>query len=222
MSPFFASPLVPDLSSLRRYKRTERRRLSPQQQRLHSRIIARRLRGDLAFRRAERVAVYWAADGEVDLAPVIADLFARGKRCYLPVLRKQRPARLWFVAYRPRMRLGRNRFGIAEPPLPQRAITPPWALDIVLVPLVAFDPQGRRLGMGGGFYDRTFAYLRRHTYRHRPDLMGIAHACQRVDELPERPWDIPLRQVLTEYGRYLAGGVGGSGVTGRLLAGRSR
>ncbi len=104
--------------------------------------------------------------------------------------------RMSFFVHRLEAPLTRNRFGIKEPPL--RA---PWintrALDLVLAPLVAFDDQGNRLGMGGGFYDRHFGNLPQCL---RPLLVGVAHEVQRARALPAAPWDVPLDGILTEAG----------------------
>ena len=104
--------------------------------------------------------------------------------------------RMSFFVHRPEAPLTRNRFGIEEPPLGA-----PWintrALDLVLAPLVAFDDQGNRLGMGGGFYDRHFGNLPKCL---RPLLVGVAHEVQRADALPAAPWDVPLDGILTETG----------------------
>ena len=91
-----------------------------------------------------------------------------------------------------------NRFGIPEPDLPAASRCPVLALDLVLVPLVAFDEAGNRLGMGGGFYDRTFRYLRHRTCWRRPHLVGIAYDAQRVPAIDARRWDVPLDAVVTE------------------------
>ena len=100
-------------------------------------------------------------------------------------------------------RLVRNRFGIPEPSLRQHRIALPWALDVILVPLVGFDSACRRLGMGGGFYDRTLGFLRHRTHWRRPTLIGLAHECQRVAELEAQPWDVPLDMVVTEKRVYV-------------------
>lgn len=218
MSPFPHQALIPDLSALRRRVRALRRRLSPQQQRDHSLRVARRLRTLPAFRRAERVALYLSMDGEVDLAPLIRDLWDRGRRCYLPVLRRTRPGRLWFVEYRPGQCLVANKYRIPEPALTSAPRVPPWGLDLILLPLVAFDHQCRRLGMGGGYYDRSLAYLRQRTSWRSPRLLGIAHECQRVDQLIPRPWDIRLQAVVTEQGCYDCGFLNRSS-SGRSLQG---
>ncbi|MFP9005247.1 5-formyltetrahydrofolate cyclo-ligase, partial [Pseudomonas aeruginosa] len=80
-----------------------------------------------------------------------------------------------------------------------------WALDLVLLPLVGFDEQGGRLGMGGGFYDRSLAYLARRKNGHKPTLIGLAHECQKVDRLALASWDIPLAGTVTDAGWYVAG-----------------
>ena len=78
----------------------------------------------------------------------------------------------------------------------------PWGLDLILLPLVGFDLKGNRLGMGGGYYDRTLSYLRHRRFWIKPRLVGVAHECQKVDSLIARPWDIPLDAVVTETAFY--------------------
>jgi len=95
-----------------------------------------------------------------------------------------------------------NRFGIPEPPLKHRHIRMPWGLELILLPLVAFDSDCNRLGMGGGFYDRTLAYLRHRCCWRRPRLIGVAHECQRVEGLPVNEWDVALDAVITERRVY--------------------
>lgn len=186
--------------SIRREMRLARRSLGHLEARRHARLIARHLLGHGPIRSGRHVAVYLPNDGEVSLTPLILRLWAMGKRCYLPVLFGRR---LWFYPYRPDTRLRPNRFGIPEPRLHQRTRRPLPALDVVLAPLVAFDARGNRLGMGGGFYDRTFAYLTHRRHWRRPQLIGVAHGFQEVAALDHRPWDVPLAGVATEDGLRL-------------------
>lgn len=177
---------------LRRLLRARRNSLSVQAQRHAAVDLANVLSLNKAFRRARRVALYLANDGELNLALVAKRALALGKACYLPVLRGNS---MTFARWRPGDRLLRNRFGIPEP-LPRAARVQCHELDMVCVPLVGFDLQGNRLGMGGGFYDRTFAY-RVTRPKAKPVLAGIAHECQRLDTVPAQPWDVPLDLVIT-------------------------
>lgn len=186
-----------DRQRLRLAIRTRRRELIPAQRTAAAVAVARRLGRHRLYRKARHIALFIANDGE--LSPhLLARRAARdGKRCYLPVLRPGK--RLAFVRYRPGITALRpNRFSIGEPRYRPRDIVAPVTLDLVLMPLVAFDGQGNRLGMGGGFYDRTFAF-KRHTRRGEPPvLVGIAWELQRVQRLESEPWDIPLGAVVTE------------------------
>jgi len=193
------------LPSLRRQLRAARRALSPAEQRAHALVIAARIARDPRMRRARRIALYVAADGEVDPMPLQALLPGHSRRWYLPVLRGHAAGRLWFVRWRKRDRLRDNRFGIPEPVRRRRHIQPAHALDLVLAPLVGFDADGCRLGMGGGFYDRTLAFLRQRRHWRRPLLVGLAHECQRLEHIEPSDWDVPLDAVVTESRVYRRG-----------------
>lgn len=184
--------------SIRRELRARRRRLTPIEQRDHARRLARQLRGQWRFRRAVRVALYWPADGEID--PRLLLRLHGAKQWHIPILQRFPTKTLAFVRWRPGERLVRNRFGIPEPARRGYCVRHAQSLDLLLMPLVGFDAAGHRLGMGAGFYDRSLAYLgRRRTWR-RPRLIGLAHACQQLEHIAPRPWDIPLDAIVTEEG----------------------
>jgi 5-formyltetrahydrofolate cyclo-ligase len=196
-------PALPSsIAQIRLSTRQARRSLSPLEQRRHSRGLIRQLRDSGLLLRARHLGAYVATDGELDPAPVFSLLLRRGKRLYLPVLRARPQDKLWFAPHRPGGPLRPNRFAIPEPPLRPQDRRSPRRLDALLLPLVAFDAACNRLGMGGGFYDRTLAYLRYARIWRRPLLIGLAHECQRVAALPVRPWDVPLDLVLTERRLY--------------------
>jgi len=199
-------PDAESLRALRRRLRAGRRTLDRHRQRANADAIMRRLARLL--RGARHIALYVAADGEPDVLDLTRRLPARGRRWYLPVLRGHARGRLWFVRYRPGRHLRRNRFGIPEPPQRQRAIQPVQGLGVVLIPLVGFDADCNRLGMGAGYYDRSLACLRRRRHWRRPRLVGIAHECQRVERLEPQPWDVPLDAVVTEAAVYRRRGWG--------------
>jgi len=104
-----------------------------------------------------------------------------------------------FAKYSNGQTLSKNRFGIPEPSRKVSGALPTFLLSTVLVPLVAFDLEGNRLGMGGGFYDRLFDRKR---VKRKPRLIGIAYEFQRVSHLPTESWDIPLDGVITEKSFY--------------------
>jgi 5-formyltetrahydrofolate cyclo-ligase len=189
-------------SALRRQLRQARRQLPPTRQRLAARELYRQLAQHPVFRRARHIAFYLPNDGEIDPRPLMLEAQRRGKATYLPVLNAWPRTRMVFQRIMPNERLRPNRFGIAEPafrPNRQRRI---WTLDLVLMPLVGFDEHGGRLGMGGGFYDRSLAYRGRRKNGHKPTLLGLAHECQKVDRLPLEPWDVSLQATVTDQSWY--------------------
>jgi 5-formyltetrahydrofolate cyclo-ligase len=159
--------------------------------------VCRALAATGAFHRARRLAVYLSRGGEVDLTALVIRAWKAGKRCYLPVVER---GRLRFLPYAPDTVLRPNRFGIPEPAETASRQVPASALDLVVLPLVAFDAAGNRLGMGGGYYDRTFAFSHRRLRWRRPVLIGAAYGFQRVPALAVSPWDVPLDAAATEGG----------------------
>lgn len=181
--------------------RRQRRALSDLQQRIASRKLCANVRSTQAFSRAKRIAVYLASDGEIDLQLLIELCWRLGKSVYLPVLHPVRHNRLWFTPYTAETKLSNNRYKILEPAL-KRPGAPAWAMDLVLMPLVAFDSDCNRMGMGGGYYDRTFAFTLARRGLKGPKLVGMAHDFQRVDKLSLADWDVPLKAVVTDQKRY--------------------
>lgn len=143
------------------------------------------------FKTSHHIAGYFSLSDEFDVAPLLEAIFAAKKRCYLPVLGEQE---LKFSSYRPGDRLEKNRYQIWEPSGTEEIS--PHQLDLVLVPLVGFDSNGNRLGMGGGNYDRTFRFLM--SGEKKPFLLGVGYEAQRVEQLPVDQWDVSLDGVLTE------------------------
>jgi 5-formyltetrahydrofolate cyclo-ligase len=142
-----------------------------------------------------RVAGYWATGGELPLNLVIPPLATRGQRFLLPLLAKGKE--LHFAPWRDGEPIAPNRYGIPEPVAPREWFAP-FQLDLVLVPLLAFDRCGRRLGHGGGYYDRSFAFLKEQARPTEPLLVGVGYAFQEVDQLDPAPWDVALDYIATE------------------------
>ena len=195
-----------DLSVLRQQLRTQRRALDEVEQSHLSQRAVQQLVRHRAFRAARHIACYLPNDGELDITPLIDQAWAMGKTVYLPVLSSLRHNHLHFLPYKPDDELVRNRFGIPEPVNRSRRVVDVKRLDLVLMPLVGFDSKGNRLGMGGGFYDRSFAFLGRRRRWFKPGLLGVAFDFQEVKTLNSNTWDVPLNGVVTESGVRLFAG----------------
>jgi 5-formyltetrahydrofolate cyclo-ligase len=165
------------------------------------RAIQLELRRLRLWQPGRRVAAFIGMPGEVDLRPCFTDAWRRGVRLYVPLILSLRAGSMAFVPFDSDARTRRNGFGIDEPVVPIARRVSALQLDAILVPLVGFDTNGHRLGMGAGFYDRA---LRRRLDRsqafRRPRLIGVAYAIQEVDRIERAPWDVPLDAVVTEHG----------------------
>lgn len=182
-----------DSNAIRQLMRERRHSLPSEQQAAASRGLAQQLTRLPAFYNSKRIAFYLANDGEIDPQFAMGIAEAAGKECYLPVLHPVKQKRLYFAQYRSGDALSVNRFGIEEPYLRGAKVVPPLGLDLILLPLVAFDRCGNRLGMGGGFYDRTLATQKRFSR-----LIGLAQSCQETDNIAHQPWDVVLQAIVTE------------------------
>lgn len=181
--------------ALRKKIRQRRRSLSQDQQAQAAHELSLRFISAPAFSDARHIALYLPVDGELDTRPLIDACWRAGKQVYLPVIHPFSPGNLLFLHYRKDSVMVPNRYGIPEPRLDIRDVLPAQRLDLIGTPLVAFDNQGQRLGMGGGYYDRTLAPWFATGAGARP--IGIAHDCQQVDQLPSEIWDVPLPEIIT-------------------------
>ncbi|MBJ6608936.1 MAG: 5-formyltetrahydrofolate cyclo-ligase [Candidatus Thiothrix moscowensis] len=186
-------------ATLRRNIRQQRAALPGKQQQRLSQQIARHLHGNAHFRKAIHIALYIPVRGEADPRSLRTWALPR-QHFYLPVLSPFRDQRLWFIHWDQHTRFRHNRFQIPEPRICYARSRPARWLDLVITPLVAFDHTGTRMGMGGGFYDRTFAFKRTLAHQPRPHLSGYAYAFQQANALLRQPWDVPLDSACTESG----------------------
>ncbi|WP_376696330.1 5-formyltetrahydrofolate cyclo-ligase [Wenzhouxiangella sp. EGI_FJ10305] len=173
----------------------ERRRSLPQSRRASSDAAIRQQVVQMCEQtRSQRIAGFVAHAGEPDLMPALEKLHQTGHETCLPVVRDRR---MHFCRWQPDARMAANRFGIPEPIDGDNL--EPKALTLVFVPLVGFAPDGGRLGMGAGFYDRAFAFCRERIGQ-LPRLIGVAYSVQEVETLPTDEWDVPLDGIITEKG----------------------
>lgn len=144
-----------------------------------------------AYRFAKRIALYRAVQDEINL-----DLLwpSHNRTYYFPVMQEDKT--LLFLPATSQTDFSQNKFGILEPHVSKTLAVTPSQIDMMVLPLIAFDEQGTRIGMGGGFYDRTLM-------RERPTLLvGVAYEFQRQAFIEPEPWDVPLNLIITEYHTY--------------------
>lgn len=202
-----APPL--DKAALRKQLRAIRAAVPDSARRLAGPALLRQALSRRLLRRKLRVGFYIPAKGEVDVLPLLDRALGMGLDCYLPIVPGRGRRKLWFgrLGEHPSWRL--NRYGIPE--YHHRAAKRVRAnhLDLLFMPLLGFDAQGFRIGMGGGYYDASLAFLARRRCWRRPRLVGVAFAAQQVPRIPNDPWDVALNGVLTELGyRPIRSGTG--------------
>lgn len=187
---------VEQRTALRRQLRSKRRMLPRYVQQQASTALLRHCRHWSPFVRARAVAFYLPVPGEISPLPLMHRAHALGKRCYLPRIRPFPANTLEFRRWRPGQRLYRQRWRLREPRGgARRAVA---QLDLIFMPLTGLDRRGHRLGMGGGYYDRTLAGL-----PGKPLRVGLAHDCQVVEQVPSEAWDIRLHAAVTPSGRLI-------------------
>ena len=187
-------------TKIRQSIRAKRNSLSTSQRQSAGNQLSEQLQTHKIIAKQQKIACFLSFDGEISTQAIIQQILQNNHSCYLPKLKPFKPNRLWFMPYNKDSKMCSNRFGIEEVDvLPNHAIKVS-ELDLVLLPLVAFDREGNRLGMGGGFYDATFAHLK--NKQTKPLFIGLAYQSQLVENLPSDPWDLPLDGVCTEESFY--------------------
>lgn len=183
---------------LRQRLRQQRRQLTTQQQQRAAQHLAQRLAQLPWLAQKQHIGIYYPSDGEISPLTFVAQ--QPTKQFYLPSLCTTQQRTLRFHPWGLNDTIVYNALNVAEP-VAQSEVKPTLTLDILLLPLVGFDAQGGRLGMGGGFYDYSLRHAAQASTR--PRLVGIAHACQEVENLPTEPWDVPLDAVVTDQKTFI-------------------
>ena len=189
---------------MRRQARRRRTELDPALRERASGLICQRIARSRAFRDARHIGLYLPVNGEVDTFPLLEQAAAAGKRLCLPIVPGRYPHAMEFGLLEPDTVMESGAFGILQPRRRLATVIAARDLDLVIVPLVAFDPAGNRLGMGAGYYDRCFGFLRHRRHWIRPRLLGVAYESQRAESIPSDPWDVPMWCIATEAASYPA------------------
>lgn len=172
--------------------RQRRLSLSIEQQKIAEQTVCNTALRRILTHKAKCVALYLPFDGEISTTLLIQQLWQANIIVCLPRLHPFSKGHLLFFRYTPTTTLQHNAFGILEPTLDITNLILLEQIDILFTPLVAFDNNGNRLGMGGGFYDRTLVNWQQQHFI----PIGLAHRCQKVEQLPVESWDIPLADIL--------------------------
>jgi len=195
-------------NAIRKQVRTSRRSLTNSEQQHASILLLKKLIAHPKVQQASHVSLTLAHDGEIDLTPFIDWCWQHNKKVALPVVHPNQTGKLLFLYYHNNTEMIINRYGIKEPKLTIDNkktnsflnTVPVEQLDIIFTPLVAFDIQGNRIGMGGGYYDRLLVPW--FNQKQGPYPIGLAHDCQKIDDVPIQSWDIPLPEIITPQAHF--------------------
>lgn len=182
------------MRTLRKKALQARRAMSNEERQIASRKICAKVTSSREFRAAKLIACYLPMKDEVDTRIIIERAWCANKRIFVPIT--QSNGEMFFREIRPNTSLIRNRMGIWEPV--SGSEISPRDFQLVITPLVAYDKQRNRIGMGGGYYDRAFKHLRYRKHWLKPKLLGIAFSCQKAEEISPNSWDIRLYRIISE------------------------
>lgn len=191
------------VSTSRQYFRQQRNSLSFRQQHNNAFALSRHIQKFLRLKRAKSIAIYLPSDGELSPLLLFQSLRNKNIEFYLPILSKLSFQGLKFGEYNDQSIFKPNKFHINEPVLHPRQLKTASELDVIFLPLVAYDLKGNRMGMGGGFYDRALQIRQRRKHWKKPLLIGLAHSIQRSELIENNHWDVPLDGIATELGIQL-------------------
>lgn len=181
-------------AQIRSFCLTQRHNLSPQIISQASQKIVTTLHGLQAYQTAQHIACYFPVAGEIDLSALWKRALEENKYCYFPVVQPEHT--LIFLPYTHHTALLPNRYHILEPHITKKSARSPQNLDLIILPIVAFDDRCTRLGMGKGYYDKTLAQ------QSNALLVGVAYEWQKQPELPTELWDIQMDMIITEKRVY--------------------
>lgn len=176
-------------NNLRRHCLARRHRLTPKDIAQASHQIIQHIQALESYQKSQHIGWYYPVQGEVDLSALWQQALITAKSCYCPVVQADKT--LLFLPFTTKTTWRTNRYGIAEPAVPLTEEKPIHQLDLIFLPVVAFDLSLSRLGSGGGYYDKTLAEF-------HPYLIGVAYEWQKQASIPTEPWDIKLDMVITD------------------------
>jgi len=187
---------LPIQKTIRKEFRALRQQLTEIQQEQAARALLENCLKLPAVQDASYIACYLSNNGEINPKYLIEWCWQQGKTVLLPILHPTQEGHLVFMPYHATSPMVINLYAIPEPKYEPEKTLGLHKIDIIFTPLVAFDSVGNRLGMGGGYYDRTLASLS--AKPNSTKVLGLAHACQYSSTLPVQKWDFPLQGIVTD------------------------
>jgi 5-formyltetrahydrofolate cyclo-ligase len=180
---------------MRRRILSQRRKLPSTLRLIHDRKINHQLQLAMLEMKITSLSAFWPFDGEPDIRPTLSTLESCDVGIALPVLQRKKPGTIAMHRWQAKSRMVENHFKILEPVF--EPVIDISSLDLLLIPLVAWDRKGHRLGMGAGYYDRLLAPL---PATGGPRLIGVAYGVQETNEVPVEDFDVPLHGMIYEEG----------------------
>lgn len=184
-------------SDIRKTIRDHRKKLSFEETQSASQIISEKIFQHPAFLNSKKIALYISHENEIDVRLILNRALELKKSIYLPVLSDENE--LAFYLINPSTQFIKNKFCIDEPAISNQTPISPTELDLMLIPMVAFDAQCNRLGRGAGYYDRALQFTKNLSRDVRPVLIGVAYEFQRVNQIVPEEWDVKMDFVVTEF-----------------------
>jgi len=187
-----------DREIIRQRIRAKRKTISDTERMTSMLMATRYLAASELFNTAQNIACYLSTKNEFNTLSMIELIWQQKKKCFLPIVLPDKT--LSFYAYDRDQSLTKNCFGILEPNAEENTAIDLKKLDLVLMPLTAFDKQGHRIGSGSGCYDKTFTFVK--SQAKKPFLCGVAYSLQEMDVITPEAWDVNLKAILTENGLH--------------------
>ena len=189
------------MNNLRARIKEKRKQLSDESLNLLGNHILKNIQGLISFEDHERISTYFSVNNEVDTSMLNNYLWGINKHLFLPRVKQ---GRLLFSSYSKDQELSLNNYGIPEPKHINEKSIEVEQFDLMFIPLVAFDSNCNRIGMGGGYYDKTLAFKKKSEVNKKPLLIGLAYEFQKIDTIEKNTWDIPMDAIITEDKTYKA------------------
>ena len=189
------------MNNLRARIKEKRKQLSDESLKLIGNDILKNIQASISFDDYQKISTYFSVNNEADTSELNNYLWSINKDVFLPKIKQDT---LVFSGYNKDQKLSLNNYGIPEPDHIDENLIEAAQCDLMFIPLVAFDSKCNRIGMGGGYYDKTLAFKKGGEFKNKTLLVGLAYEFQKIDSIEKNAWDIPMDAIITEDKTYKA------------------